>query len=111
MSAILGSCLPLAVLQTEPAYAGAGDVLQAANREMTAKTDRFEGTLSRKFESLPEGSRKRRALAACKDKDMRAAAGFSSASRCTSAVVDGDYDMIAKAINGEVTRPVKRGRR
>ena len=106
-SAFLGSMLPLQ-LHSPPAYA-ANDALTAANRAMKMTSE--HETDERKFQSLPEGSKKRRAIAACKDKDLRAAAGYLSASKCTSDAVDGEYTDIAKAINGEVTVRGKKGAR
>ena len=106
-AAFLGSCLPLYPVQS--AYAGI-DALDAANRAMHASVEKSESD-GRDFNALPEGSKRRRAIAACKDKDLRVAAGYMSASKCTSDVIDGEYDTIAKAINGEVTVKKPRGKR
>jgi len=76
-AAFLGSCLPLAPIQ--PAFAGI-DALDAANKAMPVQADPGDEP-ERKFDALPEASKKRRAIAACKDKDLRATAGYRSAAR------------------------------
>ena len=78
------------------------ELLDAANKAMRMHADRGDG-LERKFDALPEASKKRRAIAACKDKDLRAAAGYRSTAQCTSEVLVGYFIVIAKAINGEMT--------
>mmetsp|Transcript_25884 Transcript_25884/g.42673 ORF Transcript_25884/g.42673 Transcript_25884/m.42673 type:complete len:244 (-) Transcript_25884:544-1275(-) len=74
---------------TEPAYAG-NDALDGAISAMTAKTaEKPEDT--RAFDALPEGAKKRRALALCKEGDERKAAGYASAAACSQDVLDGNY--------------------
>lgn len=47
---------------------------------------------------LNENQKKRRSLAACKNKDIRVAARMGTESKCTAAVMKGDYDSLIDAL-------------
>jgi hypothetical protein len=70
--------------------------LEAATRAMTEKKERV--VEERDVSSLPEASKKRKALALCKESSARRAAGYSSASSCTEAVMQGKYNDILNGV-------------
>jgi len=104
--AILGTFLPLSPLL--PAHAGI-DALDSATRAMTEKkAERTEET--RDFNELSKSAKRRRGLAACKDGQLRSLAGYMTTSKCNNDVMDNNYQQITKALNGEISSPVKKGK-
>ena len=102
----LGASLPFTAIM--PSFA-ANDAFVAAQKAMTEKSSRE--FVERDLKELPPASKKRKALAGCKDPAMRKAAGYLTASKCTSDAIDGQYDQMIKALSGEISAPTKKGRR
>lgn len=103
----LSASLPFVPIM--PSFA-ANDAFIAAQKAMTEKSNREFG-VERDLKDLPPASKKRKAIAGCKDPAMRKAAGYLTASKCTSDAVDGQYDQMIKALSGEISAPTKKGRR
>jgi hypothetical protein len=61
---------------------------------------------SRNFDDLPTATKKRRALALCKEEDKRSNAGFSSIGDCNAAVLQGDF-AVALSTNPTTTTNLK----
>lgn len=86
----LGASICIATLSNSlnPVYAI--DALDAATRAIaTAPKERVQ--TEKNFDDLSEGGKKRKAMRLCKNDVVRKAAGYSSASACTSAVMTGNY--------------------
>lgn len=89
---IAGACASISFSAPAPSNA-----IPAFEGAMTAMTMTREKTVvERDFEALPEGAKKRKALIACKDSTARSEAGYSSASQCSNAVLQGNYESIMK---------------
>jgi hypothetical protein len=94
---IAGACASLSFSGPMPAQA-----IPAFDGAMTAMTMKTEKTVvERDFDALPEGAKKRKALAACKDSSARSAAGYNSASICSNAVLQGNYESIMKGASDQ----------
>ena len=109
-SSLIGSALPFLVMNPNPVLASP---LDAANKAMRQESERNWGE-ERDLKALPSAAKKRRAIAGCKDPNMRKIAGYMSASKCTQDAVDGDYDQMIKALSGDIDAPPaksKKGRR
>ena len=93
---VIGIVATAAITFTGPVIDNAYGIpaLEAATRAMTEK--KVKTVVERDFDSLPEGAKKRKALSYCKDNTPRKAAGYSSASECTEAVLSGNFDAIVK---------------
>ena len=95
---IAGACASFTLATPVPSNA-----IPAFEGAMSAMTQTREKTVvERDFENLPEATKKRKALAACKDSSARSSAGYGSASQCSNAVLQGNYESIMKgaASNG-----------
>lgn len=79
------SLLPIQVVSATDAFAGAMNAM-SLQREKTV--------VERSFDNLPEGAKKRKALALCKDSSALKSAGYNSGSQCSSDVIKGNYDSI-----------------
>ena len=89
---VVGACASITFSSPAPSNA-----IPAFEGAMSAMTQTREKTVvERDFENLPEATKKRKALAACKDSSARSSAGYSSASVCSNAVLQGNYDSIMK---------------
>ena len=80
--------LPFADFQPPPAQAI--PALEAATRAMTEKKEKTEEA-DREFNSLPEGAKKRYALALCKDSSARRAGGYDSSQVCSLLISEHAY--------------------
>lgn len=89
---LAGACVSLSISSPTPSAA-----IPAFEGAMNAMTmTREKSVVERDFEVLPEATKKRKALAACKDSSARSSAGYSSASQCSNAVLQGNYESIMK---------------
>ena len=89
---IAGACASITFSSPAPSQA-----IPAFDGAMSAMTQTREKTVvERDFDNLPEASKKRKALALCKDSSARSSAGYGSASQCSNAVLQGNYEAIMK---------------
>ena len=51
-----------------------------------------------------DASRRRRALAACRDNGLRSRSGVTDTKLCAAKVIAGDYDFILKILDAPATR-------
>lgn len=89
---IAGACASFTFSGPMPSQAT--DAFDGAFSAMTAVREKT--VVERDFANLPEATKKRKALAACKDSSARSSSGYSSASQCSNAVLQGNYDAIMK---------------
>ena len=81
-----GGALFLPFADFQPPQAQAIPAFDAATRAMTEKKEKTE-EVDREFNSLPEGAKKRYALALCKDSTARRAGGYDSTQECTTQTI------------------------
>jgi hypothetical protein len=89
---IAGACASITF--SSPAPSQAIPAFEGAMNAMTATREKT--VVERAFDDLPEATKKRKALAACKDSSARSSSGYSSASQCSNAVLQGNYESIMK---------------
>ena len=81
------------------------DALDAAKDAMLVKKEKVLS--ERSVDSLPPAAKKRKALAICKDSASLKAAGYLTSAKCTSDVIDGNYDKILNADKEAPVLPTK----
>ena len=89
---IAGACASITF--SGPTQSQATDAFDGAMNAMTMTREKT--VVERDFSNLPEATKKRKALAACKDSSARASSGYNSASQCSNAVLQGNYESIMK---------------
>lgn len=92
LKAMLGNTAPPAPakLPAAPAPAPAPTTTAPAAKKQRQKTQDLSG--------LSDSSKRRRALAGCKDADLRRASGMASASACTERVLSDDFASMIEAL-------------
>lgn len=86
----LGASLCIATFSNSLSPVYGNDALDAATRAMTT-APKERAQVEKSFDDLSEGGKKRKAMSLCKNDVVRKAAGYPSASACTSAVMAGNY--------------------